>query len=41
MLGKIKSAARLVGVDTRKLYQVASARSIDAAVREQGLRHCV
>jgi hypothetical protein len=37
MLGKIKSAARLVGVDTRKLYQVASARSIDAAVREQGL----
>ncbi len=37
MLGTIKSAARSLGVDTRRLYQAASARSIDAAVREQGL----
>jgi hypothetical protein len=37
MLGRIKSVARSFGVDTRKIYQVASARSVDAATREQGL----
>lgn len=37
MLGTIKSAARSFGIDARRLYQAASARSVDAAVREQGL----
>lgn len=37
MLGSLKSAARAFGIDTRKLYQGLSARSVNAAVREQGL----
>ena len=37
MISALKSAAKSLGIDTRKLYQTASARSVDAAVREQGL----
>ncbi|MEE2997295.1 MAG: methyltransferase domain-containing protein [Pseudomonadota bacterium] len=37
MMAALKSIARKLGLDTRNIYQLASARSIDAAVREQGL----
>ena len=37
MLGAVKTLLRSLGVDTRALYQDLSARSIRAAVREQGL----
>jgi hypothetical protein len=37
MLNALKSVVRSLGIDTRKVYQTVSARSVDAAVREQGL----
>lgn len=37
MLNTLKSVVRSFGVDTRKIYQTLSARSVNAAVREQGL----
>ena len=37
MLNVLKSIVRSLGIDSRKLYQTVSARSVDAAVREQGL----
>ncbi len=37
MLNALKSVVRSFGIDSRKVYQTLSARSVDAAVREQGL----
>lgn len=39
MIGLLKLLARTAGVDTRKLYQTLSAKSIEAAIREQSLEN--